>query len=142
MRCDDNVAVSEEGIQHDTGNSANDVITLRWVDDFCDRYRVRVRNRIGNKTLSPQEISRNKSLVAFHFGLLKRSYDDGLDPSTVENFDKTHMLVDMDNNNVLDIQGTKYITYSEVSSGRDCFTVCFRITGADGARIEAPFVIF
>ena len=77
-----------------------------------------------------------------YLGIPKRSYDEGLDPFTVGNLDETHMVMDMDNNHVLDIQRTQNITYADVSSGKDCFTVCFRITGAEGGKIEAPLVIF
>lgn len=55
-----------------------------------------------------------------------------LDPSTVENFNETHMVVDFDNRQVLDFQGTKHASCAEVPSGRDYFTVCFRISGAEG----------
>ena len=60
----------------------------------------------------------------------------------MENFDETHLVVDMDNGRVLDFQGSNRVTYLDVASGRDCFTVCMRISGGQNARIEKPLVIF
>ena len=48
----------------------------------------------------------------------------------------------MDNGRVLDFQGSNRVTYLDVASGRDCFTVCMRISGGQNARIEKPLVIF
>ena len=33
------------------------------------------------------------------------------------------MVIDMDNVRVLDFQGSKHVTYADVASARDCFTV-------------------
>lgn len=138
----DQVPVSVQEVEQETEREIADVISIRWIDDFCDRFRIVTRRRTGNKTLSPETIERNNKFLSHHLGVLKRMYDDGLDPSTVENYDETHMMIDMDNGCVLDFQGEKNVTYAEVSSGRDCFTVCFRISGRNGGRIEKPVVIF
>ena len=84
---------------------------------------------------------KNKYL-SYHLGALKRSNDNGLDESTIENFDETHVVVDMDNGRVLEFQGSNRVAYLDVASGRDCFTVCMRISGSQSARIEDPLVIF
>ncbi len=75
-------------------------------------------------------------------GCLKRAYDDGLDEATIENHDETHMILDMDNEIVLDFSGTKRVSYNDVSNGRNCFTICFRISEGPERKIENLFVIF
>ena len=65
-----------------------------------------------------------------------------MDPDTVENYDETHMVIDMDNGQVLDFQWNKFVTYAEVSSGQDCFTVCFRVSGANVGKIEKLLLVF
>lgn len=139
---DANVPTSVADIENQTGKSIDEVLTLRWVDDFCDMYQIVTRRRTGNKTLSPERIARNKKFLSHHLGVIKRMYEDGLDPSSVENYDETHMVLDLDNGQVLDFQGKKQVSYADVSSGRDCFTVCFRISAANGGKIEKPVIIF
>jgi len=92
--------------------------------------------------LSVEQIAKNNKFVAYYLGCIKRAYDNGLDESTVENSDETHMIIDMDNGRVLDFNGKKRVTYAEVSGGRDNFTVCMRISGGVNGKIEKPFVIF
>ena len=71
-----------------------------------------------------------------------REFDEGLDYSRVENFDETHMVIDMDNGRVLYFQGSKYLAYTDVARARDCFTVCMRISGGPQGKIEKTSVIF
>ncbi len=61
-----------------------------------------------------------------------------MDSSIMNNYEKTHMMIDMDNRQVLEFKGTKKITYAEDASGRDCFTVSFRISKAGDGKIETP----
>ena len=136
------VPVTQQEIELDTGKSIHECLNMRFIDDFCDRFCIVTRKRTGNKSLGPEQIARNNRYIAFHLGELKRSYDNGENPNTVENFDETHMIIDSENGHVLDFQGKKNVTYAEVSSGRDCFTICFRISGQGPGKIEKPLVIF
>ena len=52
------------------------------------------------------------------------------------------MVLDMDEFRVREFFGRKRVTYSDVSSGRVCFTVCFRVSGHGEGRIEKLLVIF
>lgn len=130
-----------EEIENETGRNIAGVITIRWVDDFCDCYKIITRKRIGNKMLSPEQVSRNNKFMAYHLGVINPMYEDGLDPMTVENFDATHMVIDMDNGRVSEFQAKRHVSYAEVVSCRNCFTVCFRIPNLDGGKIEKPIVI-
>ena len=53
----------------------------------------------------------------------------------VENYDKTHMVLDLEDGRVLDFQEKANVTHADVSSGRNCFTVAMRISSRDGGRI-------
>ena len=98
--------------------------------------------RTGNKSLSDEKTALIHNHIAHHLGIIKREFDEGLDESTVENFDETHMVIDMGNGRVLDFQGSKHVTYADVASTRDCFTVCMRISGGPQGKIENLLVIF
>lgn len=65
--------------------------------------------------LRPEQVSRNNKFTAYHLGVIKRMYHDGLDLITVENFDETHTTIDMDNGRVLQFQGMKHFSYPEVT---------------------------
>ena len=129
-------------IQAQSGKALSAAISPRWIASFCERHRIVMRSATGNKTLSINETLKNHQFVAYFLGKMKRAYEAGLDESTVENYDETYLLVDSDNGKVLDFQGKERVTYSEVSSGRDGFTVCMRITGGIASRIETPLIIF
>eukprot|EP00171_Calliarthron_tuberculosum_P001684 IDg1684t1 len=120
----------------------HNILTMKWVDDFCDRFELTTRIRTGNKSLSPAETAKNNKYVAYHLEVLKRAYDDGLDLRTVENYDETHMILDLDNGRVLDFKGKKRVAYLDVSSGRDGFTGFMRLSGGQASKIERPLVIF
>lgn len=75
-------------------------------------------------------------------GGICREYEAGIDHSVIENFDGTNFVFDMDNGRVLDVKGTKRITYTEISSGRHNSTVCMRITGGPSCQIADPIIVF
>lgn len=60
-----------------------------------------------------------------------------MNESTVENFDKMHIVDDMYNGRVLDFQGLNRVTYLYVASGGDCFIVRICIFGGQNSRIES-----
>ena len=73
---------------------------------------------------------------------MQRSYENGLDESTVEIFDEALGLFHIDNGCVLDFQGSNRVTCLDVASGKNCFTACIRISGGQRAWIENILVIF
>ena len=135
-------ATTQSEIENDAGRPLAYIITLHWVDDFCNRFQIVTRIRTGKKLLSPDKIARNHKFLAYHLGMMKRIYEEGIDTSTVENYDETNLVIDIDNGRVLEFQGEKTIIHANVASGRDCFTVCSRISAENGGKIEAPLVIF
>lgn len=50
------------------------------------------------------------------------------------------MLIETDDGKYLEVLGTEQLSYAEVTSGAEEFTVCVRITGGPEVRVEAPLV--
>ena len=98
--------------------------------------------RTRNKTLSDENTASIYKHIAHHLQSIKREFDEGLEESVVENFDETHMVIDMDNGHVLDFQFSKHVTCADLASARYCFTVCMRLSGGPQGKIEKPLVIF
>ena len=136
------VPVSEQDVIEATYKELSEAIYFPWVYDFCHHHNITNRIWTGNKSLSPAQVAINNKCLSYRLGRLKRSYYNGLDESTVENFDETYIVVDMDNGLVLKFQGWNRVTDLDVASGRDCFTVCMRSSGGKNTRIEKPLVIF
>lgn len=129
-------------IENATGKPYTDVLSRFFVQDFCKRYNIKYRARSSSKSLSPEAMQQIHRHVAHQLGELKREYENGLDQSTVENYDETHLVIDMETGRVLDFEGARRPTYLEVSSGGQGFTVAFRLSGGLNAKIEPAFVVF
>jgi hypothetical protein len=59
----------------------------------------------------------------------------------MENIDKTHFVVNLDNGCTLGFRGDTSVKYAEVVSGRDSMTMVVRISGGQRSMIEAPMLI-
>ena len=110
------------------------IITV--VYDFCARFNIKIRKQTSNKSLSEEKTASVHKHLAYHLGCIKREYDDGLDEETAQNFDDTNIVIDIDN------QRSKYVTYADVASRRDCFTLCMRISSGQQGKFEKPLVFF
>ncbi len=75
--------------------------------------------------------------MAYLLGEMKRSFENGLDPCTVENYDECHFLMDSDDNRCLEFEGSKGLTYAEIASAGQRFTVFFRISRESGRKIRS-----
>lgn len=62
--------------------------TRRW---FNEREKIINAYNDGTSYNAPETVAEMNKVVAYDLGVLKREFDEGLDPSTVENFDETHM---------------------------------------------------
>ena len=94
-RCDQNFTVSEHDVIEATGKKPSETIYLPWIYHFCHAYNIKNCIRTGNKSLSFLEVGINKKYLAYHLGRLKRSHNNSLDESAAQNFDETHIVVDM-----------------------------------------------
>jgi len=129
---DDEFPISKNDVLNATGKPADQVISRSWIQDFQQRFNIVARIRTGNKTLSQEQIAQSNKEMAYFLGNLKRRYDGGLDPANVENYDETHFVFDMDDGRCLDFQGSKRVTYAELSSGGEkieaILSVVYQIT--------------
>jgi len=140
---DPDIEVTQAEIEHSTGKPLIDAISNYFITDFCNRNRLVSRRRTGNLTLSPEATTELHRGLTYHLGCLKRDYDDGvLDERDVENFDETHMVLDMGGEYTLSSVNTKRVNYAALSNGRQSFTICLRISGGPQAKIEPPLVLF
>ncbi|KAL0241661.1 hypothetical protein GEMRC1_006896 [Eukaryota sp. GEM-RC1] len=81
--------------------------------------------------------------VAFHLGVVARAFEDGsLDEDYVYNFDETHFIIDMVNKRTLGVRGEDQVSFADVVSGTEGFTVVVKIRGGSRAKVTAPFLIF
>lgn len=132
---DEEVAISRSDVEIATGKSAEEIIDGIFIKAFLRRFNIVERVRTGNKKLSEAQIQRSNRQMAFHLGQMRDAYSNGLDQRDVENYYVTHFIYDMENGRVLDFKGTKRVTYSDMSSGRDKFTVCVRVSGGPECNI-------
>lgn len=130
---DPNVPMTAQFIEQLKEKEIQNVITIAWVQAFCDRYNITNRRRTGNTTLNEAQRLAHEKQMAYRLGCMKRDYDAGtLDEYCVENLDETHMVCDLDNGRVLDFRGAKRVSYQEVSAAGQVFSI---------AKIEVPMVI-
>lgn len=124
------------------GEFIDTVISKNWIQNFKNRFNIVSRVRTSNTCLRDAKVQYYKKCMSHMLGNIKSDYDNGMKERDVENLDETHMVFDMDNKRVLDFQGKKRITYSEISSAGQGFTLVVRISGTGGGQIEVPMVIF
>ena len=96
------VDVNEVEREAKMGRLIHEIINENFVDDFCDRYSMVTRVRTRNKTVSSRKKAERDKHIAYHLGCRKQAYDDRLEETTVENYDETYMILDMDNGRVSD----------------------------------------
>lgn len=101
---DPTVLVTQNEIEQYVRRELCGIIKLRFIDEFCECFRIRTRTRTGKKYLSPVEIAKNNNYLGHHLDILKQAHDNRLDPSTVENYDETNMVLHMDSCRILDFK--------------------------------------
>jgi hypothetical protein len=75
--------------------------------------------------------------------VLQRGFQTGIfDENLIENIDKTHFVVNVDNGRTLGFRGDTIVKYADVVSGGDSMTMVVRISGGRRSLIEAPMLIF
>ena len=79
----------------------------------------------------------------YHLGVLQRGFGSGiLDENLMENVDKTHFVINLDNDHTLGFRGNTTIKYAEVVSQGESMMMVIRISGGCRSMIEAPMLIF
>ena len=78
-----------------------------------------------------------------HLGVLQRGFQIGIfDENLIENIDKTHVVINMDNGRTLGFRGDTTMKYVDVVSSDDSMTMVVRIFGGCQSLIEASMLIF
>ena len=98
------------------------------------------RGRLSCSLEKEQEIEMH---TAHHLDVLQRGFQSGeFYEDLMDNLDKTHFLINVDNGRTLDFRGDSSVRYAEVVFGGDSMTMVVRIFGRRWAMIEAPMLIF
>jgi len=140
---DPETEVTQAEVELTTGKPLIDSISNYFISDFCNLNRLVSRKRTGNLLLSPEATLQLHKEISYHLGCMKRDYDEGiLDERDVENYDETSMVLDMIGSSCLEEVGTRRVNWGAVSSGRESFSICMRISGGPEGKIETPLVIF
>ncbi len=98
------------------GRPIHEIFNENLSDNFCDRYSILTRVRTVNKTLISEKTAERNKYIAYQLGWFKRSFKDRLDKTNVENYNETHMILDMDNGRRLTfpVQREYHITIFQV----------------------------
>ena len=79
----------------------------------------------------------------YHLGVLQRGFRSGIfDENLMENVDKTHFVVNLDNGRTLGFRGNTTVKYAKVVYGGESMRMVIRISGGRRSMIEAPILIF
>ena len=60
----------------------------------------------------------------------------------IENADETHFIINCDNGRTLGFKGDEHVKYADVVSAGVGMTMVVKVSGGQGAKIIAPFMIF
>jgi hypothetical protein len=83
-----------------------------------------------------------KRFVAFQ-GVLKHQFESKeLYENLIKNVDETHFIINCDNGRTFGFKGDKYVKYVEMVSCGIGMTMVVKVTGGQGTKITAPFVMF
>ena len=118
-------------------------LTHRWKQQFTHVYNIVLLSQRGYLSCSPEKELQIERSTVYHLGVLKRGFETGLfDENLMENIDKTHFVVNMDNDRTLGFWSDTLIKYAEVVLGRDSMTIVVQISKGRQSMIEAPMLIF
>lgn len=126
-----------------SGKFQKDMIDPRWIQTFCDRFRIVSRTQTGKLKVSPEKTIALEKDVSRHLGILKRGFENGdFDEKLMSNADETHFIFNMDNGRTLGLTADEEVKYADVTSGSEGMTMLVRLSGGPKAIIETPLIIF
>ena len=137
-----NVPLSAVEIEHFTDRSLVEVLTINWIQSFLDSKKIVTRRRTANHRFTSEKEKELDQRMVYLLGEMKRSFENGLDPCTVENYDECHFLIDTDDGRWSEFAGSKRLTYAEIALAGQGFTVCLRTSGGAEGGIEAFLLTF
>ena len=122
------------------GQTMLETVGDAWIRRFMDVKNIVSQKQTGKLSVSPEKQKFIDKSIAVHIGELKRGFETGkYDESTMENFDETHFVINMDNGRTLGFKGDTDVKYADVTSGGEAMTMVVRL---NVRGIENPFMIF
>lgn len=98
---------------------------------------------MGKLMVSPTKTEFINHSVAFHMGVLAWEFQSGaLDKNLMENIDKTHFVINMDNGRTLGFRGDKVVEYADMVAGGLGITMVVKVTEGVFGKIGVMFLIF
>ena len=81
--------------------------------------------------------------TVYHLGVLLKGFSSGeFDENLIENLDKTHFVVNLDNGQTLGFWGDTIVKYIEVVPNDESMTTVLYISRGRSITIEVPMLIF
>lgn len=118
-------------------------ITKYLIQDFCALHNIvfKVPGRTHSK--SPEWSAYYDRLIANHLGKLKSRFAYGIyEQDLIFNLDETHFIIDFNNLKALGFSGECVVSYNELASVTEGFTLALLLRGGSEARIESGIAIF
>ena len=126
-----------------SGQMQETMITIRWSQTFCDRFRIISRSQSGKLKMSPEKTVQLEEEMERHLGRLNIGFNNGkFVEDDIGNADETHFQFDMTDGKTLGFTNDEEVRYADMTSGSEGMTLLLRIIGGRNARIETPFLIF
>ena len=117
--------------------------TPTWIQQFMHVHSIVLLSQRGRLICSPEKELQIQRATVYHLGLLQRGFGTRIfDENLMENVDKTHFVINLDNGHTLGFRGDTTVKYAEVVSGGESMTMVIRISGGRRSMIEAPMLIF
>ena len=101
-----------------------DKFTSSWIHQFMVVHNVVLLSQRGHLTCSPEKETQIEMHTAYHLGVLHRGFqNDSFDKNLIENLDKTHFTVNMDNGKALGFRDDTSVKYVNVVAGGEAMTM-------------------
>ena len=115
-----------------------DKFTSSWIHQFMAVHNVVLLSQRGRLTCSLEKETQIEMHTTYHLGILHCGFQNGsFDENLIENLDKTHFTVNMDNGKALGFRGDTSVKYADVVAGGEAMTMVVRISGGRGSSLEA-----
>lgn len=125
------------------GKTQRDLFDPRWIQTFCNRFRIVSRSQTGKLKVSPEKRAELEKGVTCHIGRLKRGSKSGeLDQNCIIIADETHFVFNMNDGCTLGFTNNQQVSYADATSGIEGIKIHLRISGSSNACIEPPLMIF
>ena len=118
-------------------------MTNSWLQQFMFVHNIILLSQSKRLTCSPQKKREIEIHTTFHLGVLHRGFSNGtFNGNLMENIDRTHFVVNMNDGRTLGFRGDITVSYAEVVSGRYSMTMVIRISGRQRSMIKVSILIF